>query len=95
MSRVNPPPHLRIPRKFFDDAETRPYFQQLEFMMFQLWARTGGGNDAVESANEYNAKNLAAVNEIRERLGSGDALTWDETGFTWDSDRLSFDMDEA
>lgn len=32
---------------------------------------------------------------LENRLGSGNFLTSDETGFTVDSDRLSVDMDEA
>lgn len=32
---------------------------------------------------------------IENRIGSGDALTSDETGFTVDSDKLTVDMDEA
>ena len=38
---------------------------------------------------------LSLVNALQNRLGSGDFLTSDETGFTVDSDRLSADMDEA
>ena len=38
---------------------------------------------------------LSLVNALENRLGSGDALTSDEEGFTVDSDRLSADMDEA
>lgn len=38
---------------------------------------------------------LALINDIRDQIGSGDALTSDETGFTVDSDKLSVDMDEA
>lgn len=38
---------------------------------------------------------VALVARLQRQVGSGNPLTWDETGFTWDSDRLSFDQDEA
>lgn len=47
MAKVNPPPALRIPAKFNDDQELRSYFQQIGTILFQLWSRTGGGNDTV------------------------------------------------
>jgi len=39
--------------------------------------------------------NLAQINALEQRIGSGDFLTSDETGFTADLDTLSVDMDEA
>ena len=95
MANVNPPPHLKLPKQFFDDKGAREYFQSLEFIVFQLWKRSGGGTDAIETANQFVTSNQAAVNAINQRLGSGDALTSDETGFTVDSTLLSADMDEA
>ncbi len=41
------------------------------------------------------AKLAAQLNSLEDRIGSGDFLTSDETGFTVDSDRLSADQDEA
>lgn len=38
---------------------------------------------------------LALIFALENRIGSGDALTSDETGFTVDTDKLSVDMDEA
>lgn len=38
---------------------------------------------------------LALIFALENRIGSGDFLTSDETGFTVDSDKLSVDMDEA
>lgn len=38
---------------------------------------------------------LALIFALENRIGSGDALTSDETGFTVDLDTLSVDMDEA
>lgn len=95
MSRVNPPPHLKVPQRFIADKETRDYLENLEFIVFQLWKRVGGGNDAVATGNEYNTKSQASINAINDRIGSGDPLTWDETGFTWDSTNFTFDQTEA
>lgn len=55
--------------------------------------------DTEESATEEQPRPdslvLAQLSELRGQVGSGNPLTWDETGFTWDSDKLSFDQDEA
>ena len=45
--KVNPPPALRIPEQFFNDPDTRAFFEQQREILFQLWNRTGGNNDAV------------------------------------------------
>ena len=46
-TKVNPPPQLRMPSKFFNDPETRAYFERQNTILFQLWQRTGGSSDAV------------------------------------------------
>jgi len=45
--QVNPPPQLRIPEKFFNDPESRRFFEQQRTILFQLWQRTGGSQDLV------------------------------------------------
>lgn len=45
--KVNPPPQLRIPEKLFNDPVSRAFFEQMRIILFQLWQRTGGANDAV------------------------------------------------
>lgn len=53
-------------------------------------------NENTNEANTLRLENvLALVNALENRLGSGDALTSDETGFTVDSDKLTVDMTEA
>ncbi len=47
------------------------------------------------SINTDGSAARAQLFALQEQVGSGDPLTWDETGFTWDSDKLSFDQDEA
>lgn len=60
----------------------------------RLTATTNLNNDAVTSGTTFNSA-LSRINALENRLGSGDFLTSDETGFTVDSDKLSVDMDEA
>lgn len=57
---------------------------------------TGSVNTATGEISSLTLENvLSLVNALENRLGSGDALTSDETGFTVDSDKLSVDMTEA
>ena len=58
--------------------------------------------DTAEASDDIAASDVgsdprttALLSTLQGQLGSGNPLTWDETGFTWDSDRLSFDQDEA
>jgi len=95
MSRVNPPPHIQIPKKFFDDPATRPYFQQIEFIIFQLWQRTGGGEDLVADGLQFVPGSQAQINAVREQIGSGDFLTGDTTGFTGDTTLIYGDLEEV
>ena len=95
MAKVNPPPHLKIPKDFFEKKDKRTYFQQIEFILFQLWTKTGGGADTVETGNEFNPLTAARLTSLEQRIGSGDALTSDETGFTVDSTALTVDQVEA
>jgi len=50
MAAVNPPPHIKLPKKLAQDPELRAYFQNRDFVQFQLWQRSGGGADLVEDA---------------------------------------------
>lgn len=95
MSKVNPPPHLRTPEKIFDDPELREYFKELEFIIFQLWKRTGGQGGLPDYIELSAVASYADTIVINQRIGSGNALTSDETGFTVDLTTLSVDMTEA
>lgn len=96
---ANPPPQSRLPDKILNDDELRSFFVALQDDMYRLWLRSGGGTDAISeiiSITNSSGGNLRAqLNEIQNRLGSGDALTSDETGFTVDSTQLTVDMAEA
>lgn len=99
MARVNPPPQLKIPARFLKDVELRRYFEQRDYIQFQLWTRSGGGVDIINEniiiSNRAETNSQARINEINEKIGSGDSLTSDETGFTVDSTKLTVDMTEA
>ena len=54
------------------------------------------GRSVNTAAGSPPAENITSNSfTIQTQIGSGDPLTWDETGFTWDSDKLSFDQTEA
>lgn len=97
--KVNPPPQQKIPRKILEDKELRDYFLGRQEIEYKLWLRSGGGTDAIkeigDAVNSAQTSNQAQLNEINNRLGSGDALTCDETGFTCDLTTLTCDMTEA
>ena len=97
--KVNPPPQQKLPEKIFSDKEMRDYFTYQQEILFKLWLRTGGGEDIISDTAERvgatQVNSQAQLNEINDRLGSGDPLTSDETGFTVDLDTLSVDMTEA
>ncbi len=85
----------QIPRKFLEDPELRPFFEYLNRFLHDMFIRTGGGEDVIENSQVFNKKSLAGITDLDQRIGSGDFLTWDETGFSWDQDNLTIDQDEA
>ena len=58
---VNPPPLLRIPRKFLEDPEVSEFIKQQNVIIFQLWNRVGGNVDIVSEGSEGVAENAAAI----------------------------------
>ena len=57
MTQVNPPPQLRIPV----DAtpEQRTFYEQARVIIYQLWRRTGGQNDNIETFSDH--ENLSNI----------------------------------
>ena len=86
---------IQWPEKWTTDPEIAPAINYLNLFLHDMFIRSGGGEDLLETSQAFNKKSLAGIIEINEKIGSGNPLTFDETGFTWDSDRLSFDQDEA
>ena len=95
MADANPPPHVKLPKKLAEDPELRAYFHNRDFIQFQLWQKQGGGTDLIAEAGERVPTSFAQTAALQLQIGSGDALTSDETGFTVDSNKLTVDMIEA
>lgn len=72
-----------------DGEPTKRFSEYLESMASSV-------NTASSEISSLTLENvLSLVNDLQNRLGSGDPLTSDETGFTVDSTKLSVDMTEA
>lgn len=97
MAAVNVDPlKLVIPDKFLNDPQTRFFFQNWLKITSDLRKRTGGDTDKVDQKENDAVSNTSAqLFNLIERIGSGDPLTSDETGFTVDSIKLTVDMTEA
>lgn len=86
MSLVNPPPALRLPEFLRQNNEARIYFEQINRILFQLWTRTGGGNDDIldllydQSAIEGEINEALGQIENVSRVASINALTADFKG---------------
>lgn len=96
---VNPPPQHGLPPKLLNDPELRDFFLYQQEYLFKLWLRTGGGTDNISESttiiNSFNPPSQAKINEINERIGSGDFLTGDTTGFTGDTTLIYGDLEEV
>lgn len=44
-SRIVNPPQQTAPVKLLQDPAIAPYFQQLDYFLYQIWQRTGAGDD--------------------------------------------------
>ena len=86
MALVNPPPALRLPESLRQNQEARVYFEQIQRILFQLWARTGGGNDDIsdllydQSAIEGEVNEALGQIDNVARIASINALTADFKG---------------
>ncbi len=72
-----------------DGVPTQRFAEYLE----QLSAQTNSNAEVAETNSIETA--IALVFNLENRIGSGDLLTSDDTGFTVDTDTLTVDMDEA
>lgn len=99
MTDVNPPPRLRIPPQLAQDRETRAYIEQLNTILFQLWTRTGGSTDVIDTDNSRvngleNMTNVvfnSQVQQLIKRLDGLPEFTIDTTGFTTDTTFITTD----
>jgi hypothetical protein len=82
-----------IPRPWAEDPEVEPFARYLNRFLHDIWIRTGGGTDIINGTPDISANPLLA--NLVNKSTSGDALTFDTTGFTWDSSVIFFDETEA
>lgn len=66
MAQVNPPPQIKLPKKFLKDPEIRAYFRHLDRFFLQLWTRTGAGTDLIGD----DAENVSSVLGLISRLNA-------------------------
>lgn len=66
---------------------------RLSDYLLLLTSQTNSNTDEINTSPIESV--LAYHFALEARIGSGNALTCDETGFTIDSDKLTIDMDEA
>ena len=71
MVAVSSPPQIKVPQSLQKDREARKYFENLNFWLFKLWKRTGGGFDIVEDSEQALvgltsrvARNAAKINDF-------------------------------
>lgn len=66
MARVNPPPHIKIPKSLTTNKDLISVIDQLNFNLFQLWKRTGGADDYVNEAltGLYEFDDLIKLNNL-------------------------------
>lgn len=59
-NKVNPP-HMKAPLKLLQDPEFRNYFTQLDYFLYQLWQRTGGGDDFIGDSQNQKVVNVSVA----------------------------------
>ncbi len=75
MTIVNPPP-IKVPESIAKDLseEGFGFLEELVFMIFQLWKRTGAGTDIIETSHVFSTGNeglnAAAIGELEKRLNN-------------------------
>ena len=73
-----------------DGQPTQRFIEYLEALTRQS---NSASSAAINVSN--NSAIRAQLKTLQQQVGSGNPLTWDETGFTWDSTKHSFDQAEA
>ena len=96
-NRVNPPKQVVLPPEVQNNPQLKKAFDDAYFILFQLWKRTGAGDDIVDSteSNTTQKITLSKLFDIRKQLGSGKPVTIDTTGFTIDTTEQTTDKTEV
>jgi hypothetical protein len=91
---VNPPPFLRLPKAFQQDAEVRAFVEQQNIMLFQLWRKTGGNTDPISDIGNEGTSNFSSqLQQVTKQLNGLPEFTMDTEGFTMDT--TDFTMDKV
>ena len=69
MAKASPPP-LRIPISLPKTAEERAYFEALNFALYQIFKRTGGGDDLFDGLQEQIDGNKEAIDDLQDDVAS-------------------------
>jgi hypothetical protein len=89
---VNPPPFLKLPPEFLKDRQTRAFIEQQNQIIFQLWNRLGGSNDAVSDLENFSSNGFSSQTQwIQRQIDGLPEFTMDTTGFTMDSTEFTMD----
>lgn len=85
-----------IPEEFQENAETRKFFEYLVRWNFDMWTRSGAGNDKLSFvSSDSNRKADTLLYAVLDKVSLGDDLTTDTTGFTTDNAIFTTDMTES
>ena len=82
--KVNPPPQIVLPQAFKNDIAVVNYFSELDRTLLQLWTRTGGANDFINSIDSRSHGFDSITQQLRKELDGLPEFTIDTTGFTID-----------
>ena len=71
-NRVNPPKQVVLPPKVANDLQLKKAFDDVYFILFQMWKRTGAGADFIDEnqTNEAINHTLSKLFDIRQQIGS-------------------------
>ena len=97
MNRVNPPKQVVLPPEVQSNPQLKKAFDDAYYIMFQLWKRSGAGDDWVDDnqTNITKGVTLSKLFDIRQQIGSDKPVTIDTTGFTIDTTEQTTDKTEV
>ena len=67
---VNPPPQLKLPQTFLKDREVRSFIEQQNIILFQIYRRIGGANDAIEDSQQDISSSSSRVSRNSAKINS-------------------------
>lgn len=69
-NRVNPPKQLVLPNSIRENRDLKKAFDDTHFILFQMWQRLGGGDDAVENSKQDIISSGSRVSRNAARINS-------------------------